>query len=124
MKEINIEFTSDIDVLSIVAEFCWENALFFNLSCTLYTQDTQEYDIVFPEKDYSKNLVIKLNSPYDSIIKEKIVVWVDKPDKNKTKLVEELKKECVYYLQKEMQNSDFSKEIIYQIFENENIKLK
>ena len=43
---------------------------------------------------------------------------------NKTKLVEELKKECVYYLQKEMQNSDFSKEIIYQIFENENIKLK
>lgn len=123
MKEMNIELTSDINKIDIMVEFCWENALYFKLNCAFYTQYIQEYDVIFPEKKYSNN-IIKLNTSYSPIIKEKIVVQIDRPDQHKEDFIKALKKECVYILQKEMKKKYSRRSFITQIFENENFKLK
>lgn len=124
MNEIDIEFVGDINELRYSAEFTWEN-FFFDLDCTSYGSDVQEYEVKFPAKDYNKMKVIRLNHQFYPIIKEKIVVWVDKPGRNKKKLVEELKKECLNLLNKELQDKEeFTTLMIYEIFENEDLKIK
>ncbi len=106
--------------------FLWEEAgLYFHVTSTSYGDSAQEYDIIFPAKDYdASNLTIRIGGGFDYIVKEKIVLWVNKPGVRYRQLIEEIKKECIQFLEQELTYDNTLQSLIYRVFEDPVLRVK
>lgn len=109
--------------LKYKSSFLWEETgLYINIMCYSWGKNNQEYDITFPEKDWSRIKVQQKNN-FKPIIKEHISMWIDKPNKNYLKIIEELKKQCISFLELELEINSFYHELIYMVFEDMRLKI-